>query len=98
MAVTTTTTAFSRCSIAWIRHSCSSIEGPRPVPALPVSRAVVLEGRQDRNATFQFDGVGAPLSWAMNNAQIEAIEDQWNERQRTAPRRTDGGALLFPPR
>jgi hypothetical protein len=39
-----------------------------------------LMGGKIRNATFQFDGLGAPLSWAMNNAQIEAIEDQWNER------------------
>ncbi len=33
-----------------------------------------------RNATFQFEGGGAPLSWAMNPNQTQAIEDQWNER------------------
>jgi hypothetical protein len=33
-----------------------------------------------RNATFQFEGAGAPLSWAMNPDQIKAIDDQWKER------------------
>ena len=39
-----------------------------------------LMGAKIRNATFQFDGTGAPLSWAMNADQTKAIDDQWNER------------------
>jgi hypothetical protein len=39
-----------------------------------------LMGAKIRNATFQFDGTGAPLSWAMNPEQNKAIDDQWHER------------------
>ena len=39
-----------------------------------------MMGVKIRNATFEFEGEGAPLSWAMNPDQTKAIEDQWNER------------------
>jgi hypothetical protein len=32
------------------------------------------------NATFQFEGSGAPLSWAMNTDQTDAIMSQWKDR------------------
>jgi hypothetical protein len=35
---------------------------------------------QIRLATFEFAGSGAPLSWQMNSAQIQAIPESWHDR------------------
>ena len=35
-------------------------------------------GARIYNATFQFEGTGAPLSWAMNRNQTDDITRQWN--------------------
>jgi len=43
------------------------------------------QGVKIHNATFQFEGTGAPLSWAMNPDQTSDITTQWNERLNGKP-------------
>lgn len=38
------------------------------------------KGAHIRLATFEFQGSEAPLSWKMNQSQIQAIKDQWRDR------------------
>lgn len=46
---------------------------------LPASGSGVPNA-QIRLATFEFAGSGAPLSWQMNSAQIQAIPKSWHDR------------------
>ena len=43
--------------------------------ALWSARRVII-----RHGTFEFKGSDAPLSWQMNQSQIEDIQTQWNDR------------------